>query len=51
MSALLDAVRTTDVHAVVMFAQDGAARAVARRIDRSGTPCLVLPVLSRTVRS
>lgn len=51
MSALLEAVRTTDVHAVVMFAQDRAARAVAHRIDRSGTPCLVLPVLTRTVRS
>ena len=52
MSALLDAVQTTDVHAVVMFSQDSYARAVARRIDGSGTPCLVLPpTFTRTVRS
>ncbi|WP_207925983.1 hypothetical protein [Actinocrispum wychmicini] len=43
MSALLRAIQTTDTHAVVMFSDEGAARALARRIDRSGTPCLMLP--------
>jgi hypothetical protein len=40
------------VHAVVIFSQDSCAQAIAHRIERSGTPCLVLPPdLSRTVRS
>lgn len=43
MSALLKAIQTTDVHAVVMFSQDSYARAIARRIERTGTSCLVLP--------
>jgi hypothetical protein len=43
MSALLKAIETTDVHAVVMFSQDSYARAIARRIERTGTSCLVLP--------
>ena len=52
MSALLAAIQTTDVHAVVMFSQDSYARAIARRIDRAGTPCLVIPPdFSRTARS
>jgi hypothetical protein len=54
MSALLDAVETTDAHAVIMLSQDSYARAIARRIERAGTQCLVLPTdlrLSRTVPS
>lgn len=43
MSALLRTIQTTDTHAVVMFSDEGKARALARRIDRSGTPCLLLP--------
>jgi hypothetical protein len=52
MSALLETIQTTDVHAVVMFGQDSYARAIARRIGRSGTSCLVIPPdFTRTVRS
>jgi hypothetical protein len=52
MSALLDTIRTTDAHAVVMSSQDSYARAIARRIERSGTPVLVLPpAFTRTARS
>jgi hypothetical protein len=43
MSALLEAVRTTDVHAVVVPLQDRYARAIARRIEKSGSSCLVVP--------
>jgi hypothetical protein len=43
MSGLLEAVRTTDVHAVVVPFQDRYARAIARRIARSGSSCLVIP--------
>lgn len=43
MSALLEAVRTTDVHAVVVPFQDRYARAIARRIEKSGSSCLVVP--------
>jgi hypothetical protein len=43
MSALLDAVRDTDVHAVVLLSQDGYARPIARRIEKAGSSCLVLP--------
>ncbi|MBP2320019.1 hypothetical protein JOF56_000404 [Kibdelosporangium banguiense] len=43
MSALLEAVATTDVHAVVVPFQDRYARAIARRIEKSGSSCLVVP--------
>ncbi|MET0134181.1 MAG: hypothetical protein ABW215_11375 [Kibdelosporangium sp.] len=43
MSALLQAVRTTDVHGVVMLCDDSYARAIARRITEAGTVCLVVP--------
>lgn len=43
MASLLAALRTTDVHAVVVPIRDRYARAVARRIERSGTSCLVIP--------
>lgn len=43
MTALLEALRTTDVHAVVVPIRDRYARAIARRIERSGTSCLVVP--------
>ncbi|MEV4318763.1 hypothetical protein [Actinocrispum sp. NPDC049592] len=52
VSALLETIQGADVHAVVMFSQDSYSRAIARRIERSGTPCLVLPgEVSRTVLS
>jgi hypothetical protein len=51
MSGLLQAIHTTDVHAVVMVSQDSYARVIARRIERTGTSCLVLPPdFSRTAR-
>jgi hypothetical protein len=43
MTALLEAVRTTDVHGVVMLCEDGYARAIARRITQAGSLCLVVP--------
>ncbi|ALG07253.1 hypothetical protein [Kibdelosporangium phytohabitans] len=43
MTALLDTLRTTDVHAVVVPIRDRYAQAIARRIERSGTSCLVVP--------
>jgi hypothetical protein len=52
MSDLLATIRATDVHAVVMFSQDSYARVIARRIERSGTSCLVIPPnFTRTARS
>jgi hypothetical protein len=43
MAALLEAVTTTDVHAVVVPFQDRYAKAIARRIQKSGSSCLVVP--------
>ncbi|MCE7006850.1 hypothetical protein LWC34_29080 [Kibdelosporangium philippinense] len=43
MTELLETLRTTDVHAVVVPIRDRYARAIARRIERSGTSCLVVP--------
>jgi hypothetical protein len=52
VSALLETIQGADVHAVVMFSQDSYSRAIARRIERSGTPCLMLPAeVSRTAPS
>jgi hypothetical protein len=51
IASLLDTIRVTDVHAVVLFAQDGYARPIARRIERSGSSCLVIPrEFSRSAR-
>ncbi|ONI81012.1 hypothetical protein ALI144C_20830 [Actinosynnema sp. ALI-1.44] len=43
MTALLEALRTTDAHAVVVPIRDKYAQAIARQIERSGTSCLVVP--------